>query len=68
MSENVENESKLLPQNWFWNSKIRSFVPLSILKCLDQEIEDAIVQNKVIKGGFGHINDINYDDQVRNTI
>ena len=67
MSENVENESKLLPQNWFWNSKIRSFVPLNILKCLDEEIENAIIQNRVIKGGFGHVNDINYDDQVRNT-
>lgn len=67
MSETIEKDSNLLPQNWFWNSKIRSFVPLSILDCLNEEIEDAVNRNQIIKAGFGHPHSINHDTEIRDT-
>ena len=67
MSENTENESKLLPQNWFWNSNIRKFVPDNILDCLEEEIRTKIQNNHIIKGGIGHKHDIREDLDVRDT-
>jgi PKHD-type hydroxylase len=67
MSENIENESKLLPQNWFWNSNIRKFIPDNILDCLEEEIQNKIQNNHFIKGGIGHKHDIREDLDIRDT-
>ena len=67
MSQIIENESKLLPQNWFWNSNVRKFIPDNILDCLEEEIQNKIQNNQVGKGGIGHKDDIREDSDIRDT-
>lgn len=67
MNDNTENDSKLLPSIWFWNSNIRKFIPLDVLDCLDKEIQEKLEKNQFEKARIGHDTNQRKDLEYRDT-